>query len=280
MNGTEQQHVVAERPRRRTSGGAGTGAVPDEREQVIAMLCDLVEPLGQALPLATEVVLHDLSRLPDSIVAVHGNVTGRRVGDPATDLLLERAASGNLEHMVNYRTRLPDGRSMRSTTMVIRDSRGGPVAALCINSDLSTWQSLEQIAGAMTGSRVPDTAGPPQVLLDDGSVREPDAEDGDQSVEVFARDVDELAAHLIHQAIVQQGVPVDLMKKEHKLTVVRSLQARGMFLLRDAVEMIASSLLVTRFTIYNYLNEIADEKHAESADPTESRPAKRRSPRT
>lgn len=277
MSGAEQQDIGLRRSAtavnaRRT---ARAPARPSEREHLIAMFSELVEPLGMALPLATEVVLHDLSRLPDSIVAVHGDVTGRRVGDPATDLLLERAASEKLEHMVNYRTKLPDGRSMRSTTMVIRDSRGTPVAALCINSDLSMWQSLERIASAMTGSRGQDEPEPDGVLATDEAAA--DNEDDDQPVEVFARDVDELAAHLVHQAILQQGVPVELMKKEHKLAVVRSLQSRGMFLLRDAVEMIASSLQVTRFTIYNYLNEIADEERAPSMKRIDPRPTKRKS---
>ena len=90
MSGTEQQHIVAEPRRRRSARGADTIAVPAEREHVIAMLCDLVEPLGQALPLATEVVLHDLSRLPDSIVAVHGNVTGRLKAEQQARELEER----------------------------------------------------------------------------------------------------------------------------------------------------------------------------------------------
>ncbi|WP_159619747.1 helix-turn-helix transcriptional regulator [Ruania rhizosphaerae] len=231
-------------------GATRTAVRASERERLLAVFTALVEPLGQALPESTEVVLHDLAQLPDSIVAVHGNVTGRRIGDPATDLLLQRMTAGELDHAVGYQTTLPDGRSMRSTTMIIKDSAGTPVAALCLNSDLSVWQSLHRITAQMIG-------------LDPGAETEPPDQSPDATAdgptEVFARDVDELAAHLIHQAILEQQVPVDLMRKEHKLAVVRSLQARGMFLLRDAVEMIAASLGVTRFTIYNYLNEIADE---------------------
>ena len=138
-----------------------------------------------------------------------------------------------------------------STTMIIRDRAGRPIAALCINSDLSMWQSLSRVASAMTTQPVGDAA-----VATPFRPGDPEPEDDGQPVEVFARDVDELAAHLIHQAIREQNVPVDLMKKEHKLEVVRSLQGRGLFMLRDAVEMIASSLQVTRFTIYNYLNEL------------------------
>jgi predicted transcriptional regulator YheO len=219
-----------------------------EREHLIAVLTALIEPLGHALPASSEAVLHDLARLPDSIVAVSGDVTGRRVGDPATDLLLEQAASGRFQDRVGYRTRLPDGRAMRSTTMIVRDSAGTAVAALCINTDLSVWTALEKVARTMTGTAGAEQTGHP---ADDA---------GPAEAEHFVRDVDELAAQLIHEAVREQGIPVDLMKKEHKIAVVRSLQARGMFMLRDAVEMIATSLHVTRFTIYNYLNEISEDR--------------------
>ena len=53
-------------------------------------------------------------------------------------------------------------------------------------------------------------------------------------------------------------MPVSLMRKAHKVDAVRSLKRRGFFMLRDAVEMAARALGVTRFTIYNYLNEIEE----------------------
>jgi predicted transcriptional regulator YheO len=42
---------------------------------------------------------------------------------------------------------------------------------------------------------------------------------------------------------------------EFLLNVVRSLDEQGFFLIKNAVETIASKLAVSRFTIYNYLNE-------------------------
>lgn len=235
-------------------GGAVRRSVDGER--LIAVFSALVEPIGRSLPASSEVVLHDLSLLPNSIIAIHGDVTGRQVGDPATNLLLEKAVSGSFEHQVGYETTLPDGRRMKSSTMVIRDVAGNPVAALCINTDLSHWYSVQRIARMMIGEE-PTTPSTSPVAVSD--IAETDTEaDGPGAGEVFAHDVDELAAHLIHEAVQKTGVPVDLMQKKHKVAVVRDLKARGMFLLRDAVDMIASSLGVTRFTIYNYLNEIND----------------------
>jgi len=235
-------------------------------ERLIAVFSALVEPIGRSLPASTEVVLHDLSRLPNSIVAIHGTLTGRRVGDPATDLLLKKLMELSDDHAVGYDTHLPDGRRIRSSTMIIRDVSGQPVAALCINSDLSIWESLQEVVGSMLDlTRAPD-AGRAAAVTRPMPLYTTDTEYGDEP-EVFLTDVEQLAAHLIHRAVSRAEVPVELMQKRHKVEVVRDLKGRGMFLLKDAVDMVATALGVTRFTIYNYLNEVADE-HGSGEEPT------------
>jgi predicted transcriptional regulator YheO len=49
------------------------------------------------------------------------------------------------------------------------------------------------------------------------------------------------------------------MRKEHKMQVVSELDRRGFFLIKQAAETAATALGVTRFTIYNYLNELGGE---------------------
>lgn len=238
-------------------------------ERLLAVFSRLVDPLGRSMPATSEVVLHDLSLLPNSIVAIHGNVTGRVVGDPATDLLLERIANrDNTDEHLNYETVLPDGRRLRSSTMIIRDVAGNAVAALCINTDTSAWETVGLVAQAMLG-RLDDTAR--AALLRPAGLdavtphQVPALMDGDGSSaphalgETFVRDIDELAQVILDRAIDESGVPVELMHKRHKVEVVRQLEARGLFLLKDAVELAAHALQVTRFTIYNYLNEVHDQ---------------------
>lgn len=252
-------------------------------ERLIAVFSDLVEPLGRALPVSSEVVLHDLSKLPDSIVAVYGDVTGRRVGDPATNLLLERVAEGEITHQLGYETRLPDGRRMQSSTMIIRDVSGHPVAALCINTDVSAWLEVKRIAEAMMMVGGAGAApSPTREAVRSSASHRGLGDDADASPESFPRDVDELANHLIREAIRSTGVPVSELKKDQKIQIVQSLQSKGFFMLRDAIEMIATTFDVTRFTIYNYLNEIADAQAdadalgAANAHGATERPRKRR----
>lgn len=264
------------------SGAAGGEA---DGEAVFAVLSQLVGPLGRSLPGPVEIVLHDLAALPNSIVAIEGDVTGRRPGDPATDRLLETAASGSFETRTGYRTTSPSGRSLLSTTIVIRDAAGRPAAALCINRDVTDWQIIGNAARSILGQ---DEAGLGSGDVGDVGVvggvghngRNAQDEQGGAGVigsadggEAFAHDVDELAAAVLRQAVAEQDVPVSLMRKAHKVEAVRSLKRRGFFMLRDAVEMAAQALGVTRFTIYNYLNEIgesADRQREDGKPPASS----------
>jgi predicted transcriptional regulator YheO len=248
---------------------------------VLEVLAGLVEPLWRSLSTDSEVVLHEIGRLPNSVVAIAGEVTGRQPGDPATDLLLEQLRNVDREqNKIDYQSVLPDGRRLRSSTMIVRDSAGIPVAALCINTDISAWLEMRDLGDAMVAGResagrslrsrssepvrleqpataAPDPVGPDPVGLDRlGSDRVGSGRIGLDRGESFPRSVDELVSQLIDSAIGQTGVPVDLMKKHHKLAVVGQLEERGLFLLKDAVELIAVRLGVTRFTIYNYLNEL------------------------
>jgi predicted transcriptional regulator YheO len=238
---------------------------------IFATLAQLVDPLRSSLPPPSEVVVHDLSLLPDSIVAIAGDLTGRKVGDPATDLLLRRSASQDFETAVGYETTLTDGRRMMSSTVIVRDEFDRPAAALCVNSDVSVWEAVANMAGSMLGfswnrrrdEPAADGVGPSEH-------RPAGVGPGSEQSESFVRDVDELAELLITEAIEETGVPVDLMHKIHKLAVVRSLKASGMFMLRDAVDRVAAAISVSRFTIYNYLNEIdaenTDENHSEDKE--------------
>ncbi len=237
-------------------------------------LVTVVERLADALLPTTEVVLHDLRKLPSSIVAVAGKVTDRTVGDPPTDVLLRYMASGSREDLLSYPTDLPGGRKLQSSTIIFRDQLDEPLAALCVNNDVTHWLLLRQVAESALGSQHPlDGMTDPTGLVlalaastaQDG-VAVPRGQASRPEGEWFAHNIDELADHMITQAIDEVGVPVDLMKKEHKIRVVQQLRERGMFLIRDAIETVAACLEVSRFTIYNYLNELAADEEAAPAD--------------
>lgn len=201
----------------------------------------LVPVLAEALRPHTEVVLHDLSRLPNSIIAIGGSITGRQIGGPATDLGLRMFRSGWSDDLLRYRTEGPDGTVMRSSSLFFRDPQGRAIACLCINTDIGSLVRVEELLKDLTQTN--------QIQALSTQSDEPISENFTQSVE-------ELADNILRETISSCGVPVELMKKSHKISVVRELNSRGFFLIKESVDLAAHALDVSRFTIYNYLNEI------------------------
>lgn len=208
--------------RARTATPAPPSASGPATHELLTSLVPAVHGLAAMLGPGNEVLLHDLSRLPDSIVAIAGDLTGRTVGGPMTDLLLGLIRRGTTQDLINYRTNSPDGRPIRSSTLFLRDADGVAVGCLCVNSAMA-----ETVAA-----------------------------DAPEQPETFPRDIDSLQRFLIDRAIAKVGVPPEEMKKQHKAAVVRELDEAGFFLIRDSVEHVAGQLDVTRYTIYNYLTEV------------------------
>lgn len=234
-----------------------------ENEVLRSFATELIRALGDAVPPFIEFVLHDLSKLPNSVVVVTGNVSGRRPGDPATNLLLEQIAAKNLDHMTGYVTRLPNGRELRSSTILMRNSQGEPVVAICVNLDLSAWSEMRTLVDAVFDSvssaltRVP----PAEQRADEGAPESPVVAEArpPHTSESFMHDIDELTSMMLDAVIAEVGLPVSLMKKRHKVRVVEAPKQRGFFLRRDGVNLAAAALDVSRFTVYNYLQELGAE---------------------
>ena len=106
-------------------------------EKRLEMLKQLAAGIAAQFGSNCEVVIHDVSsNHPDhSIVHIeNGHVSGRKVGDGASQVVLDQMAS-QAEHPQDhlcYLTRTPDGKILKSSTqMCIRDSSDtGQVTAL------------------------------------------------------------------------------------------------------------------------------------------------------
>ena len=94
---------------------------------------------------ACEVVLHDITDPKHSIIAIeNGELSGRKVGNPATDFANEIIASRGYEHSdfaANY-TSTGKGKHFLSSTFYIKNGQR-LIGLLCINRDISSASQLE-----------------------------------------------------------------------------------------------------------------------------------------
>ena len=202
----------------------------------------LVKTIAQMFGKNCEVVLHDLSRPQNSIVAIeNGHVTGRKIGDPITDFALSIWRKGGYgkkkeDKIINYRTKTKNGKILKSSTVFIRDNQKKIIGCLCINYDLTEYLMFNRIVEELCTT----------VDLDKAK----------EETETFSSDVDEVLKNIINQAIEKIGKPVHLMQKEDKLRVAKIVDEKGGFLIKGAINQIAGELSISRYTVYNYIEEL------------------------
>jgi predicted transcriptional regulator YheO len=191
--------------------------------------------LGRMFPGLCEVVLHDLRDPEHAIRAIENNLSGRQVGDSATELGLARIADPDYPSVIqNYPNQFPDGRPAKSTSIGIRNAAGEYIAALCLNLDVSV---LSPVTLALSNLVATDTEHREQPLE---TLRDRTARELRQAVEARA---------------AERAATPRSLSREDKRALVRQLQRDGYFDSRDAAQTIADLLGVSRATVYNYAKQ-------------------------
>jgi predicted transcriptional regulator YheO len=197
----------------------------------------IVEGLSKTFGKNCEVILHDFSRMESSIVAImNGHVTGRSVGSPMTEVGLKAVRKGSIkDNIINYTGKSLEGRALKSSTMFIKDENDVVLGCLCINFDLSELVVAKKVIDELTKTEVSET---------------------EKSSQDSGNRVNDVLIDIVKNTLDEVGKPVAYMGKEEKVNIVKKLDNQGAFLIKGAIDYVAKVLCVSRYTIYNYLDEI------------------------
>ena len=189
-----------------------------------------------------EVVIHDFSDLERSIIHIEGNISGRKVGGGATDLLLTQARIGKTAgDFHNYQTFLPNGKKMKSCTMFLRDEDGKAYGAFCINLNIGVFAGFHRILGELLA-----------------------LEAGSEVSETLSDDIQQTIHIMLMKAVNEIGAELPIMSKADKIDLIARLDEKGAFQVKRAVPLIAEELGLSRSTIYNYLTKARVKTEADS----------------
>ena len=182
-----------------------------------------------------EVVIHDLSQNPEhSIVAiVNGHVSGRKVGDGASNVVMEQLQSNDPEpkdHLC-YMMKTPDGKILKSSTVYIRNSKGKVSAIMAINYDISKMLTIEGTIKSLISTPESPQEEPEKIV-----------------------NINDLLDDLIQQSVALVGKPVALMNKDDKVKAIQFLSQNGAFLVTKSSDKIAKYFGISKYTLYSYID--------------------------
>lgn len=191
----------------------------------------IVVAIGRMFTGLCEVVLHDLRDPEHAIRVIENNLSGRAVGDPATELGIARIEDPDYPNVLqNYPNTFPDGRPAKSTSIGLRNSQGVYIAAICLNLDLSLLSHAVRTLQTLVRT---------------------DEQERSLSESLRARTVDNLRA-AVEKFAVSRGRTARSLDAAAKKDLVRSLRDEGLLDVKRAVPALTEILGVSRATVYNY----------------------------
>jgi predicted transcriptional regulator YheO len=199
--------------------------------QLLETLGQIAEGLGETFAPFCEVVVHDLSNPKNAIYAIENSLSGRQVGQSATELGLARIRDPQFPAVIaNYANTFPDGRKVKSTSIGIKDESGEYVAALCLNVDLTLFQSFQGAISQFTR------------IEDDNQVHEHLDAGGNHADRIHAR-IDDFAA--------SRATTSRSLKPADRKQLVLELKKAGLLEVRRGAEIAAAHMGVSRATVYS-----------------------------
>jgi predicted transcriptional regulator YheO len=199
----------------------------------------VVDSLALTLGPHYEFVIHDFADPAHSLIHIAGNITKRGVGAPLTGRLLKayREHGDNVQDILNVQLKGPDGRPIRSSSIFIRNANGKVIGSLGVNIDLSDYQAAKRLIDNLClGVKTMET----EALQPTSDAQFPNT---------YAEAIDEI----LNETVQSHSRFLD---KDQRMELVRELDNKGVFLMKGAVEEVASRLGVSKFSIYKYLKEL------------------------
>jgi predicted transcriptional regulator YheO len=199
----------------------------DIPEHVAAYLpvCDGIATLFQPY---VEVVLHDLKT--ETVAYIANNFSKRKIGEASLMQEIEFEPSDNVigpYEKVNW-----DGCPIKSISIILR-AKEKPVAVMCINTDISHFNSALRILETLAA--VP--------------------KDSDKSTALFKEDWHERINEYINAWVRERGTAIAVMNRSAKKHLILDLARDGALGGKNAATYIARVLGLGRATVYNYLRE-------------------------
>lgn len=211
--------------------------------------------ISKVLGKNTEIVLQEVIDEKDSsIIYIKNNISGRKIGSPATDFLLKILQSKKYkeqDYVVDYSSQTNSGKILSSSSFFIKDNSEKLIGMVCINSDKGDLVELNKL--------LKKTSNQIQILLKPN-------ESPQQKINHIHETLYITSENMIDQTVqsvmgVKPTSDIKLSKKD-KLTIVSQLYNRGFFELKDAVAKVAKVFNVSEVSIYKYLQEIKSSKNS------------------
>ncbi|WP_304507583.1 helix-turn-helix transcriptional regulator [Anaerotignum sp.] len=165
----------------------------------------------------------------------NSHITNRKVGEKmeksVLDYILHRAPIES--DSVIRTTKKKDGTLLKSTTTVFFDESNELEAMICITIDMTHMNETRKFLDTFMNAYLTDEK----------------TEENSMNIVDYTRTV-------ISEIINDVGKPSTLGTKEMRYEIIKKLNDKGVFLIKDSVPQVCELLSMSQATLYNYLRDV------------------------
>lgn len=207
-------------------------------QEIFNLYIEIIPFLAEVCGSDSEIVIHDGTNPENSIIAIENSLSGRKIGDPMTDLAIEfqeKKTYTNQPYVSNYSGKTKDNEFLSFTYFI--KNKDKLIGFLCINKDM---RSVKQLNGAVRN------------LLARFNLETPTDENYKENLDT---PVVSMINNRISEIIAQSSVTPSRMTRMEKISIVHRLDEEGLLSVKGAIGEIAEQLSVSIPTVYRYLNK-------------------------
>jgi predicted transcriptional regulator YheO len=212
------------------------GAFGVNKEEAFEFLDRAARGIAEMFGSTCETLVHDMGSLSHPILSIYnGHISGRTVGSTMDILGTDRALDPDaaVTDQINLHAATPSGQQIKSSTIHLIGEDYN--LALGINFDYTSLVFANRI------------------LVDLMSA------DSDLQSALW-QGSEATLAELFNECLSAVGKPVGALSKTDRMKVVAMLEQKNAFSYRKSVPFVAKHLQVSRYTVYKYLGELAEEQ--------------------
>ena len=202
------------------------------KDEVLHILISIADGIAETFGRSCETVIHEIEEKGYRIVYIkNGEVSGRKIGDTLSLIGYDYSLSDFYKgkDLINFEAKTTTGKSIKSTTLHIkgRDYH----FSLGINYDFTLFLVMDGVIKNFikTKSRYEN---------------------------IFAETGDVNITELIKQSVQEINVPLQMMNRDDKLRLIKRLDEKAAFNIKNSVNEVATFLGMSRYTVYNYLKKV------------------------
>lgn len=214
-------------------------------DSFISFLSVLAKMIAESFGANCEVAISSLDNMNQSVLAIYnGEVTGREVGAPLNPDTRKRLQNGNGGISVNYRKNIKfSQKAIKSSTIVLKAF--GHNISFCINVDCSKLESISAMLNSF-------------LYMDEDTY---DIVENEASFQTKVTDA-------VQSEIKKLKKTDRKLTKSDRMTIINNLQKAGIFQIKRSTTIVADSLGISRYTVYNYMKECSNGSIEDGAAST------------